>query len=318
MATHRPNPRLGLAVASLAALAWTLSLVLPVTASLGATHTRLVFAASGRLWAADPHFGAPRPFARIPRGTVDASASADGRRIAIITHRSVPHPRQGSIRTIYLWRAGHGLTKLLRLQTVADSSVTISADGRTIAYGRDNEIWAMRADGTQRRQLTEGIRRAQDPAFAPSGINLYFVRQFPYAGTAALYRKPLLILHHSEIHLPQPGELADPAVSRLHLLAFMQRGEGGSAGGPDRLRVMHPNGSDVRTLARSRDPRFDFDPAFSPSGRSIAFLRLREVNGDRSPRRYSLRTIRTSGAHPSVAVPLLRMRPRGLCWTSIP
>ena len=318
MATHRLSPRFGLTVASLAALAWALCLALPVTASLGAAHTRLVFAASGRLWAADPHAGVPRPFARIPRGTVDASASADGRRIAIITHRSVPYPRQGSIRTIYLWRAGHGLSKLLRLQTVADSSVAISADGRTIAYGRDNEIWAMRADGTDRRQLTEGIRRAQEPAFAPTGINLYFVRQFPYAGTAALYRRPLLIPYHSEVHLPQRGDLAEPAVSRRHLLAFMQRGGGGSGGAPDRLRVMHPNGTDVRTLTRSRDPRFDFDPAFSPSGRSIAYLRLREVNGDRAPRRYSLRTIRTSGARPSVAVPLLRMRPRGLSWTRIP
>ncbi|MFN8161604.1 MAG: hypothetical protein U0R52_11250 [Solirubrobacterales bacterium] len=284
-------------------------------------RTQLVFASSGHLWAVSPQGRGLHPFARIPENTNDISASESGRRVAIISHAPLRYPRQGSIRTIYLWRYGHpGLRRLLRIHTVADSSVAISPDGRLIAYGRENEIWMMRADGSHRQRVTQGSRRAFDPAFSPSGKNLFFVRQSMNAGTNRIYRKPFTTPYHSEVGLTPPGaDDHSPVVSSRHTVAFIQLGEGRrGAVTPDRLRVMDPDGHNPRTVTRSNDPRFNLYPDFSPSGRSISYVRLREVNGDRSPRRYSLRTIRTSGKNPRVAVGHLRARPRGLQWTLVP
>ncbi len=305
-----------LGVASLLAL---LLLTASPAGARGAAHTRLVFAASGKLWAASPQGRGLHCFARIPGDTNDISASENGRRIAIITHEALPYPKQGSIRRIYLWRRGHKLKLLLRLHTVADSEVAISADGTRIAYGKDDEIWSMNAGGGDRKQLTNDARRAFDPAFAPSGKNLFFARQSSMGGTVGIFRKPFTTPFHSEIRLTPNGQYnLSPVVSSRHLVAFMQLGQGGAGGTPDRLKVMQANGSKQRTVLRSNDPRFTLDPDFSPNGRAIAYLRLVEVNGDRSPRRYSLRTVRTSGKNPKVAVAHLKVRPRGLQWTRIP
>lgn len=285
-----------------------------------AAHTRLVFASQGRLWAVSPRGGNLHCFARVPENTIDISASDSGRRIAVITNKGVPFPGKGSIRKIYLWRKGHDLKLLLRLHTIADTSVAISADGRRIAYGKDNEIWMMRADGSHREALTGGdVRRAFDPAFAPSGKNLFFVRNSMNAGTNRISRKPFTTPYHSEIGLTPPGaDDHSPVVSVRHKVAFVQLGEGARGGTPDRIRVMDPNGHNPRTVPRSNDPRFNLDPDFSPNGRAIAFMRLREVNHDHSPRRYSIRTIRTSGKNEKVVVRHLSARPRGLQWTRIP
>ncbi len=104
------------------------------------------------------------------------------------------------------------------------------------------------------------------------------------------------------------------SVSTQGLVVFRQQ----RSGGPELLRVMKENGSGVHTVTRSDDPVFDLDPDFAPNGRSIAFMRLREVNGDRSPRRYAIRTVRTSGTHEKTAIGHLSVRPRGLQWTRVP
>ncbi|HEX2393068.1 MAG TPA: hypothetical protein VHI77_09135, partial [Solirubrobacterales bacterium] len=72
-----------------------------------AATSRIVYAHDGRLLAISPSGGRPHRIGTVPRGTLDLSASRNGRRIALIANRKLPYPNRGSVRTIYLWRAGH-------------------------------------------------------------------------------------------------------------------------------------------------------------------------------------------------------------------
>ena len=59
----------------------------------------------------------------------------------------------------------------------ADSEPSFSADGRTIAFVRAGDIYAMRADGTGQRQLTSGPELDLRPLVAPNGRFVLFERR---------------------------------------------------------------------------------------------------------------------------------------------
>jgi Tol biopolymer transport system component len=58
-----------------------------------------------------------------------------------------------------------------------DSQPTFSADGRTIAFVRGGDIFAMRADGSGQRQLTNGPELDGRPLVSPNGLNVLFERR---------------------------------------------------------------------------------------------------------------------------------------------
>jgi Tol biopolymer transport system component len=273
--------------------ACALALQAPAAPAAPATHTRLVFALGKRLMASTPQGGGLH-------------------RIALITNKQVPFPGKGSIRKIYLQRAGHGLKLVKSLKTEGDTKIAMSHDGRTIAFGKDNEIWAMPATGGRARRVTNGTgSNAFNPAFGSNDRTLVFTRATRNA--PSIYRVPLSGGTAHRIS-KQGVDAISESVSTQGLVVFRQQ----RSGGPELLRVMKENAFAVHTVTRSDDPLFDLDPDFAPNGQSIAFMRLREVNGDRSPRRYAIRTVRTSGTHEKTAIAHLSVRPRGLQWIRVP
>ncbi|MGN6276047.1 MAG: hypothetical protein ACTHNP_08990 [Solirubrobacterales bacterium] len=58
-----------------------------------------------------------------------------------------------------------------------DSEPSFSADGHTIAFVREGDIWAMRADGSGQRQLTTGSDIDSRPLVAPNGKYVLFERR---------------------------------------------------------------------------------------------------------------------------------------------
>jgi TolB protein len=285
----------------------------PAVSAAATTHTRLVFALGAKLMSASPQGGGMHRIGRLPHGVIDMSAAENGHRIAVLTNQQVPFPGKGSIRTIYLVRPGHGLRRVLRLHTQGDHRIAMSHDGRRIAFGKDNELWVSSAKGGPAHRVTScGGSNAYSPAFSSDDRNLVFTCA---TGNAPSIYRVGLAGGTAQRLTPQGINAISESVSRRGPIVFRQDPSGG---GSERLRVMNSDGSGVRTVATSDDPRFNLEPDFAPSGRSIVFLRLREVNGDRSPRRYSIRTVRSSGINQRLAIGGLGVRPRGLQWTRVP
>jgi dipeptidyl aminopeptidase/acylaminoacyl peptidase len=58
-----------------------------------------------------------------------------------------------------------------------DSEPSFSADGHTIAFVRNGDVWAMRADGSGQKQLTSGAELDSRPIVSPNGRIVLFQRQ---------------------------------------------------------------------------------------------------------------------------------------------
>ncbi|MEZ5076881.1 MAG: hypothetical protein R2725_05505 [Solirubrobacterales bacterium] len=69
----------------------------------------------------------------------------------------------------------------------ADAEPTFSADGRTIAFSRDGDVFAMRADGSGLRRLTSGSELDSRPQIAPNGRSVVFERRAAVAEPRDLY-----------------------------------------------------------------------------------------------------------------------------------
>jgi Tol biopolymer transport system component len=59
----------------------------------------------------------------------------------------------------------------------SDSEPSFSADGHTVAFVREGDIWVMRADGSGQKQLTTGADIDSRPLVAPNGKYVLFERQ---------------------------------------------------------------------------------------------------------------------------------------------
>jgi dipeptidyl aminopeptidase/acylaminoacyl peptidase len=70
----------------------------------------------------------------------------------------------------------------------ADTEPAFAADGRTIAFARDGDLYSVRPDGSGQRRLTSGPEVDSTPIVSPDGRSVVFERRTA-AGTAAdLYR----------------------------------------------------------------------------------------------------------------------------------
>jgi dipeptidyl aminopeptidase/acylaminoacyl peptidase len=236
--------------------------------------------------------GSPRQIASVPPNTIDLAASRDGRRLALISNRKLTYPQQGSIRSIYLFRPGHGLLRLRSFRTNAPLDIAISPDGERIAFGMRSEIWLMRSDGGGIRQATDGRSVAWDPAFTPDGGSLVFDRDADGgpANDPQLFRKRLS--GGTEVQLSE-DQGRNPTISSKGLLLYTRLEEGAT---DSRLVAMHLDGSSRRTVERYNDPFFDVAETFSPDGRSFAYLRLWEKNGYAVNYRYSIHIKTVTGA----------------------
>jgi len=136
-----------------------------------------------------------------------------------------------------------------------------SRDGRTIVFvsWRDGngEVYAMDADGSSPRNLTQDPAQDVHPAWSPDGRRIAFVSS----------RSP------SSRCKPGPGPCWDP---------FNRQSE---------IYVMNADGSRKRNLTRDRG--FDDNPTWSPDGRRIAFLR---VTGSYMHHGYHLYAVNADGS----------------------
>lgn len=291
-----------------------------LAAAVAAAGSQIVFASQGSLMAMPPSGNNPHRIARVPEGTLDLSASRDGRRIALISNRKLAYPKTGSVRTILLYRAGYGVRVAKRLRTRAPLWVAISPNGRQIAFGKGSEIWMMRADGSRARQVTEGPSTAWDAVYTPDGRSLVFDRD--ESRRPRLHRQ---LISGGPETLLTTDEAKTPAISSEGYLVYMRGGEGPVA---ERLIVMRLDGGGRHTVDRFNDPVFDMDPAWSPDGRRIAYMRLWERTGYAASYRYSIHTMTAAGRRDrkvlgglrssAQAAPFAGHGPAGPIWTRVP
>lgn len=151
-------------------------------------------------------------------------------------------------------------------------------------------IYQMRADGTHARPLTHyrsGVQRGADfaPQVSPDGHRIVFTR-FDSGG----YVARVVVMNsdgsHQRTILPARLEAGAatwaPAGDRLVLMDNISHL--GSA-----LHLANADGSHLRSLTATRAPHNDGDPAYSPSGYSIAF------RSDRGHPAMSARDLRVMG-----------------------
>ena len=136
-----------------------------------------------------------------------------------------------------------------------------------VGYGSEYRIYAARADGSDRRQLTSGYDDLE-PHVSPDGSLIAFDR---------------ITNHHSAIYTmasagSPPRRISargcdasftgfSPAGGRI-VLAQVCRGKS------EGIFTVAPDGSRARRLTRPRHGATDASPVFSPDGQSVAFLRV--------------------------------------------
>ena len=154
------------------------------------------------------------------------------------------------------------------------SAPTWSPDGSQIAFVHDTlenfDVWVMRADGTERRRLTDDPAFDTDPAWSPDGTSIAFasnrVRSFDIyvMGADGSNETPLT---------NNPDDEAEPSWSPDgRRIAYTSANTDGSA-----VFTMSSDGSDQQQLTSTTS---DTAPAWSPDGTSIAFVSGRSGTAD--------------------------------------
>jgi Tol biopolymer transport system component len=218
------------------------------------------------------------------------AASASGRRFGLITNRRLPDGQDGSVRTLYLLRLGHGLRRINQFRTYGSLEIAISPRGDEIAFDKGAEIWTVDVDGTHEHQVTFGPGVASSPAYMPDGEGLVFVRS--EHGTPEIFKTRFGGAEESPV---TSGEGRVPAVARDGRIVYF-------ASDPEQIVVMNADGSGRHAIHRNHSPILYTKPTFSPNGRSVAFLRLAEANGRRGSFRYSIHTVTATGRNPGLVL----------------
>lgn len=126
----------------------------------------------GELWnwfyLLDMKTGALREVANGPAGYAPHVRWApDGRRLIL---------QKRTDDTAEFWELDPSTRRETRLTNLAgvNGGLSYSPDGRWIAFRRDVDIWVMRADGSEQRQLTHDPESAMGPIWSPDGRRIAF------------------------------------------------------------------------------------------------------------------------------------------------
>jgi Tol biopolymer transport system component len=201
-----------------------------------------------------------------------ASWSPDGSRVAYELGVDDEDSSGGPYADIYVARAdGSGPVAITHDHGAQiNGDPTWSPDGRWLAYeriivGEDADIaqiWVARADGSERRQLTKGSLDL-NPTWTPDGSKVVFDRGSTDVSTL-LYQVGPDGKGLRRLGLARGVEIASFAPSGSEFVADLVKGEQAA------LALFTPSGKLLRQLTPLGQ---DWEPAFSPDGRSIAFSR---------------------------------------------
>ena len=232
---------------------------------------------SFEIWTVDPDGSNKRPLTR--QGGRDPAWSPDGRRIAYVRYDTVART------TIYVMDAdGSHQRRLIRGTTSRNmASPAWSPDGQKIAFVRDTgkigdaEIWVMDADGTHQRRLTRNAVSDYAPAWSPDGARIAFER-------GSVTKRAIWVMNANGT-APQRltkntmSDLAPDWSSDGERIVFERESVGEYSLPVRHIWQMNADGSAQRKIGR----REGGDPAWSPDGRRIAFVRrgdLHVMNSD--------------------------------------
>ncbi len=133
-----------------------------------------------------------RQLTRTSNSAYDNSPSFSPNGKRILFTRVSERPGRPDITNLYVMRAdGSSVRRLIRKRVSYEAAW--SPNGKRIVftaiaphgggpYGGGLQLWAMRPDGTHKRQLTQSVGRARfalnyDPNFSPNGKRILFTRQ---------------------------------------------------------------------------------------------------------------------------------------------
>ncbi len=133
----------------------------------------------------------------------------------------------------------------------ADTEPSFSADGRTIAFVRDGDVFSMRADGSGQRQLTRGPEVDSRPQVSPNSRYVLFERSSAVGVARDLYTVRvgggpvhLLSANQSDEH---EASISPDGGTISFVRSFGQAG-GGTA---DDIYSVRPTGGQLRRLTRT-------------------------------------------------------------------
>ncbi len=106
------------------------------------------------------------------------SASPDGQKIVYqVGYYSVRHNKSHHV--LYIVNADGTGKQLLTTSSKNETDATWMADG-SIAFITAGEIWTMKADGTDRRQLSKTDGKVEGYKFSPDGKKVIIIKSIPY------------------------------------------------------------------------------------------------------------------------------------------
>ncbi len=166
---------------------------------------------------------------------------------------------------------------------------TWSPDGARVAFSKRDErdrsdIYAMDADGTQRRNLTQHPESDTSPVWSPDGSQIAFVSTRHDGHSKDVFAMNADGTNVRNLtRLPTLDMQPDwsPDGTRIAFTSVRDRFAGGDA--VAEIYTMEPDGSDQRRLTHHNAN--DSGPAWSPDGREILILRSRGLRNTPYPER---------------------------------
>jgi dipeptidyl aminopeptidase/acylaminoacyl peptidase len=133
----------------------------------------------------------------------------------------------------------------------ADTEPDFSADGRTIAFVRGGDVFAMRADGSGQRQLTSGLELDSRPLVSPNGRYVVFERRAAAGGQRDLYTVRVGGgMPHALASSPADEHEASISPDGC-TIAFVRSTEEAGGGTADDVYTVRPAGIKLRRLTRT-------------------------------------------------------------------